>query len=85
VDASFVMADGRPFKDIDEFKRLLLADPEQIARCVAGKLLVYATGAGLQFADRAVVEEIVANSQPKNYGLRSIVHEVVQSRAFQSK
>jgi hypothetical protein len=85
VDASFVTHDGKPFKDIDEFKRILLEDREQIARCVAGKLLVYATGAGLQFADRAVVEEIVANSQPKNFGLRSIVHEVVQSRAFQRK
>jgi hypothetical protein len=85
VDASFVTHDGKPFKDIDEFKRLLLADREQIARCVAGKLLVYATGAGLQFADRAAVDEIVAKSKPKNYGLRSIVHEVVQSRVFLAK
>jgi hypothetical protein len=32
VDPSFTMADGRPFKDVDEFKQLILAQPEQLAR-----------------------------------------------------
>src|SRR5204862_242318 len=82
VDASFTMADGAAFRDVDEFKRLLLRDKEQIARCVTEKLLTYATGAGIQFADRAVVDDVVGKVKPKNYGLRSIVHEVVQSRTF---
>jgi hypothetical protein len=54
-------------------------------RCLASKLLVYATGAGIQFADRPVIADIVARSKAKNYGLRAIVHEVVQSRVFQTK
>ena len=85
VDASYQMENGATFHDVDEFKALLLRDKEMIARCLAGKLLVYATGAGLQFADRPVVGEIVARSKAKNYGLRTMIHEVVQSAVFGSK
>lgn len=85
VDASYTLEDGATFHDVDEFKKLLLRDKEQIARCLAGKLLTYATGAGLQFADQPVVTDIVARSKAKNYGLRAMVHEVVQSRVFQNK
>jgi hypothetical protein len=85
VDASYTTADGASFHDIDEFKALLLKDPEQIARCLASKLTVYATGAGIQFADRPVVAEIVARSHEKGYGLRSMIHAVVGSPVFLEK
>jgi hypothetical protein len=85
VDASYTMATGEKFRDVDEFKALLLRDKELMARCLAGKLLTYGTGAGVQFADRRVVADIVARSKTKNYGLRSLIHEVVQSSSFQSK
>jgi mono/diheme cytochrome c family protein len=77
--------DGRAFADIDEYKKLLLADKDQIARNLTEKLLVYATGADLQFADREEVERIVAALRGKNYGFRTLVHEVVQSRVFLNK
>ena len=77
--------DGRPFKDIDDYKQLLLANQDQLARNVAEKLLVYATGADIQFADREVVEQLVAAAKAKNYGFRSLLHEVVQSRVFLNK
>jgi hypothetical protein len=85
VDAGDTLPDGRRFANVDELKKLLLADPEQIARCVAGKLLTYATGGGLQFADRQTIEEIVKRSRDHDLGLRTIVHEVVQSPAFLNK
>jgi len=85
VDASFTMENGADFHDIDEFKALLLKDKEQIARCLAAKLLVYATGAGIQFSDRPVVADIVARCGEKGYGLRSMIHAVVESRVFQEK
>lgn len=85
VDAGDVLADGRKFADLAEFKRLLLADPDQTARTVAEKLLIYATGGGLEYADRDELERIVAASREAKYGLRSLVHEVVQSELFLSK
>jgi hypothetical protein len=66
-------------------KKLLLADSEQVARCVAGKLLTYATGGAPQLADRWAVDDIVARSRGSKLGLRTILHEVVQSPAFLNK
>jgi hypothetical protein len=85
VDAGDVLADGRKFANIDELKKLLLADPDQIARCIAGKLLTYATGGGPQFADRQTIEEIVVRARNHDLGLRTMIHEVVQSPAFLNK
>jgi hypothetical protein len=77
--------DGRAFKDIDDYKQLLLADKEQLARNLAEKLVTYSTGAALQPADHAVVDQLVASSRRKNYGFRSLIHDVVQSRVFLNK
>src|SRR5262249_51808166 len=85
VDASYTMENGAAFHNVDEFKALLLKDKELIARCLAAKLLVYSTGAGIQFSDRPVVDDVVARTRAKNYGLRTMIYEVVQSRVFLNK
>ena len=85
VEKGGVTHDGKTFTTIEDYKRLLLADPDQIARNLAEKLLTYATGAEPQFADREVIEQIVAEVKTKNYGFRTLVHEIVQSRPFRSK
>jgi hypothetical protein len=85
VEKGGVTHDGKTFTTIEDYKRLLLADPDQIARNLAEKLLTYATGAEPQFADREVIEQIVATVKTKNYGFRTLVHEIVQSRPFRNK
>jgi hypothetical protein len=85
VDAADVLPDGRRFKTIDEYKQLLLADKDQLARALAGKLLTYATGSAPTTADRPEVESIVGKVRTQGYGFRWLVHEVVQSKLFQSK
>ena len=39
VDPSGVLPDGRKFQNIDEFKMLMLADKDQLARALAEKLV----------------------------------------------
>jgi mono/diheme cytochrome c family protein len=85
VELGGTTPDGRSFKTIDDYKRLLLADKDQLARNLARKLLIYATGADIQFADREVVNQLVAKSRAQNYGFRSLIHEVVQTRVFLNK
>ena len=70
---------------IDELKQLLLTDKDQIARALTKKLLTYATGHGVEASDTAAVEAIVAKAKAKNYGFRSLIHELVASPLFQSK
>ena len=64
---------------------LLLENEESIARNFTAKLITFATGAGISFADREVVESIVSNSKASGYGVRSLLHEVVQSPVFTHK
>jgi hypothetical protein len=85
VDPSDVLPDGRRFQNIDEFKQLLLADKDQLARALADKLLTYATGGPPSPSDRAAIDAIVRAVKPKDYGFRSLVHEITQSSLFQSK
>ena len=62
-----------------------LQDKDQIARSLTEKLLVFATGHKMEFADRDTVEKIVAALPSKNYGFRALIHEVVQSEMFRNK
>jgi hypothetical protein len=85
VEAGDMMQDGQRFQDIDELKQILLKDKDQLARALAVKLVTYATGAAPDTADRLEVEAIVKKVREKNYGFRMLIHEVVQSRLFQTK
>jgi hypothetical protein len=82
VEAAYELADGRAFQNIDGLKKLLLEDQDQLTRCVAEKLLIYGTGRGLRYSDRAAVDEIIAHGRARQYGLRSLIHDVVQSQLF---
>jgi len=85
VNATGELADGRKFTDVNGLRALLLADPDALARNLARQLLIYATGAGIRFSDRAAIEAIVARTKPAQHGLRSLVQEVVASELFQTK
>jgi hypothetical protein len=85
VDASGELPDGRAFADVREFKRLLLADERAIARNLVKQLVVYATGAPVRFSDRAAVEKILDRTAPRGYGVRSLIHAIVQSDLLLSK
>ncbi|MFM8379652.1 MAG: DUF1585 domain-containing protein [Planctomycetia bacterium] len=43
------------------------------------------TGAEVEFADHAAVEEILDRTAAKGYGVRSILEAVMQSRLFTHK
>ena len=83
VDATGNMDTGEPFKDVREFKKLLVRDPDQLTRNLARKLLTYALGRKVGFSDRPAVEKIVRQSRSKNHGLRSLIHAVANSDVFQ--
>jgi len=79
VDSAGQIADGTTFRDVDDFKRLLLADHEQIARCLIEKLWVYATGREPGFADRLQIEDILRRAAAEEYGFRTLIHEIARS------
>ena len=85
VDSAGTLPDGRPFKDVRELKKLLVRDETPIARNLARQLMIFATGAPVRFSDRGAAERILAAAKTKQYGVRSLVHEIVQSELFRNK
>jgi hypothetical protein len=85
VDPADVLPDGQRFKNIDEYKQLLLKDKDLLARAMAVRLLCYATGGVPAKTDQPEIDAIVAKIRTKDYGFRTLVHEIVQSKVFQHK
>lgn len=85
VDASGVLADGRKFSGPDEFKKLLLAEPQRFAKALTEKLAIFATGRELGFSDRAAIEAIVKANAQQNRGFRDLIHLLLQSELFLTK
>ncbi len=86
VDSAGALADGRTFQGIREFKQLLLDHEERtVARNLVGQLTTYGTGAPIGFSDRKQVEEILDKTRGSDYGVRDIIHRIVESDLFRNK
>jgi len=85
VAPSGELPDGRRFQDVQELKHCLLQDDAQLARNLVRQLVIYATGAPIQFSDRSQIANILARTRSSGYGVRSIIQEIVQSDLFLNK
>jgi hypothetical protein len=85
IDAAGTLADGRSFASFVEFRRLVAAEPRRLARGLARQFVVYATGAPVGAADQAELEAIVDRAAAHDYGVRTLVQEVVASRLFREQ
>lgn len=85
VDASGVTSDGQQFAGIRRFRDLLLKQEEQVARHFVSQLMVYATGSEIQFSDRDEIERILKETEPKGFPVRTLIHEVIQSKLFKNR
>lgn len=85
VDATGELSGGGSFTGIDQLKKLLLEQDRQIARNFAAQLITYATGAPISYSDRAALEVILDRAKAGSYGVRTLIHEIVQSPLFLKK
>ena len=85
VDASGQLPDERAFKDILEFQALVAADSNRLLTNLAQRLMVYSTGRDISFSDRDAITVAVARTQQQGGGIRTLIHEVVQSPLFRMR
>jgi hypothetical protein len=85
VDSSGELPDGRGFRDVIQLKKLLLQDEQQLANNMARQLIIYSTGAPIQFSDRPQIARILAKTRSSGYGIKSLIHQIVQSDLFRNK
>ena len=85
AEAGELTEEGDSFTDIHELRKYLLSKEDKIAENLVQRLLTFATGAGITFADREEVSRILKATEPSGHGLRSIIKEIVTGGTFLSK
>jgi hypothetical protein len=85
VDPRGVLPDGRAFQDVRELQTLLAADRRGLLRNLARQWLTYATGRAPAFRDRDAIDAIVSAADRRGGGVRTLLHEVIQSQEFQAR
>jgi hypothetical protein len=85
VDASGSLLDDSRFAGPKEFKKLALRQSDAVARCIAAKLVTFSTGHHTEPGDILALDAIVASAKKNHYGLRTLLHGVIQSELFTSK
>ena len=73
------------FTEFRQFRDMLAANKTRLAQTFAEKIATFATGRELGFSDRAVVKQIVSKSEQQGFGVRDLIHNVVQSELFRHK
>jgi len=86
IDSSGVMPDGqRRFDGHEELKAHLLADADAMTSGLLKSMLTYVLGRRVGFADGEFVERVHADWKRESFGMRKLIHAIVQTREFQTK
>ena len=85
LDVSGAFPDGKKFTTLEEYKAGLLAQKERFARAFVVKMLTYALGRPIGYADHEQVDELVATLKNNDYRIQSLVQAIAASRPFTTK
>lgn len=85
IDASGMLPDGHELNDIGDLKRWLENNPEPFVRCISEKLLSYATGRQMNYRERQIIKDIVANQAANEYRFRDLMLALIQSDIFRTR
>ena len=86
IDASGEFPSGETYVDFGEFKKFLAEERKDLfARHLTAKLLAYSTGRHMEVVDDYEIEDILERLREKDYGLNTLVVEVLTSEIFRSR
>lgn len=85
VDATGALPDGREFHDIGAFQDLIAGDEHRLLHNLAKQLAIYATGREVAFGDRPALDRLVAETEKKGGGIRTLIRELAASDLFRTR
>ena len=85
IDASGQLPNGNSFANFEEFRHLLRAQDDRFRRALTEKLFVYALGRGIEPTDDSAISQIVSDLKSNDDTFRSLIHSLVNSKAFVTK
>jgi len=85
IDSSGMLPDGRTFQDSVEFKQLLIADRDRVARAFIEHLCTYALRRVLTVDDEDDLKAIAAEAKKYEYRVQDIVRAVAMSELLKKR
>jgi len=85
INATGVLLDGTKVDGPAALRRALIARKEQFVRTVTGKLLTYAIGREMEYADAPAIRAIVRAAAADDYRWSSTILAIVKSPPFQMR
>jgi hypothetical protein len=82
IDPTGETNDGTPLEGIHSLRELTVNNAELFAQVVAEKLLTYAIGRGVEYADMPLVRAITREAATEDYRFSSLLMGVIRSPAF---
>jgi hypothetical protein len=85
IDSSGIMPNGKSFNNIEDFRAVLNGNQAEFRKALTEKLLIYALGRGLDYADRCAVQEICSRVSQQQDRFSSLIVALVESDLFQKR
>ena len=85
IDPSGTLPNGKSFQTLEQYKALLLEQKDELARCLATKMLTYALSRPVGYTDHETVDGLVAELKKRDYRIQTLVKGIVLSPAFQTE
>lgn len=85
LDVSGELPGGEKFATLEEYKTLLLQQKDRFARAFTCKMLTYALGRPVGYADHEVVDSLTAALKKDDYRIRALLRGIVASEPFLTK
>jgi hypothetical protein len=85
IDSSGTMPDGAKFKNVAEFRTLLNSKQAKFRKAFVEKMLIFALGRGLEYADGPTVRAICSKVEQQGDRFSSVIMAIVESDVFQKR
>lgn len=86
IDSAGQLVTGEKFHDVSTLKNILANDrQDDFYRCLAEKLLIYATGRGMEYYDSTTIDLLVDKMKTGKGTLKELVVGIIESAPFQKR
>jgi hypothetical protein len=85
IDPAGTLPGGKTFNGPAELREILKAQSDEFCRCVAGKMMTFALGRGLESYDRRTTDAVAAAMKQQDNKFSVMIEAIVRSDAFQKR
>ena len=85
IDPGGTFPDGEVYQDYEGFKTLLMKHKDKLAKSLVEGIMSYGLGRNIEFSDQDEIDKLTKLLIEDQYRAKSLIHNLVQSPAFQTK